>query len=184
MDRAEALKKAGDYLVKTSLLSDIVPAADGPIIDHAAGSTVWDIEGRAYLDFNSGQMCSALGHNNERIQRVMREQAAQLTHASTVYYNLPQIALAEKIAEAHEAPLRSAVFGEAGSDWNDLARRRARRAAGRPAVGARSASSHGLSAATRSISFSAASPGYGPAMPEVFAIPTPYCYRCPYQGDG
>ena len=21
-------------------------------------------------------------------------------------------------------------------------------------------------------------------MPEVFAIPTPYCYRCPYRGDG
>jgi len=50
MDRAEALKKAGEFLIKTSLLSDIVPAADGPIIDHAAGSTVWDIEGRPYLD--------------------------------------------------------------------------------------------------------------------------------------
>src|SRR6516225_5151076 len=96
MDRAEALKKAGEYLVRTSLLSDIVPGAEGPIIDHAAGSTVWDIEGRPYLDFNSGQMCSALGHNNERIQQVMREQAARLTHASTVYYNLPQIALAER----------------------------------------------------------------------------------------
>jgi acetylornithine/succinyldiaminopimelate/putrescine aminotransferase len=115
MDRAEALKKAGEYLIKTSLLSDIVPAAEGPIIDHATGSTVWDIEGRPYLDFNSGQMCSALGHNNERIQRVMREQAAQLTHASTVYYNLPQIELAEKIAEVNEAPLRKSIFGESGS---------------------------------------------------------------------
>ena len=85
MDRAEALKKAGDYLIKTSLLSDIVPADEGPIIDRGEGSTVWDIEGRAYLDFNSGQMCSALGHNNARIGQVMREQAARLTHASTVY---------------------------------------------------------------------------------------------------
>jgi 2,2-dialkylglycine decarboxylase (pyruvate) len=184
MDRAEALKKAGEYLIKTSLLSDTVPAADGPIIDHATGSTVWDIEGRPYLDFNSGQMCSALGHNNERIQRVMREQAAQLTHASTVYYNLPQIALAEKIAEVNEAPLRKSVFGESGSDSNELALLLARRATGRAAIGALSASFHGLSDATRSISFSATSPGYGPAMPEVFAIPTPYCYRCPYKGDG
>ena len=184
MDRAEALKKAGEYLVKTSLLSDIVPAADGPIIDHAAGSTMWDIEGRAYLDFNSGQMCSALGHNNERIGRVMREQAARLTHASTVYYNLPQIALAEKIAAVNEAPLRKSVFGESGSDSNELALLLARRATGRAAIGALSASFHGLSDATRAISFSAASPGYGPAMPEVFAIPTPYCYRCPYKGNG
>ena len=29
MDRAEALKKAGDYLVKTGLFSDIVPSACG-----------------------------------------------------------------------------------------------------------------------------------------------------------
>src|ERR1051325_11171222 len=113
MDRAEALKKAGDYLVRTSLLSDIVPAADGPIIDHAVGSTVWHIEGRAYLDFNSGQMCSGLAHNTERLQRA---RAARLTHASTVYYNLPQIALAEKIAEVNEAPLRKSVLGESGSD--------------------------------------------------------------------
>jgi len=184
MDRAEALKKAGEYLVRTSLLSDIVPGAEGPIIDHAAGSTVWDIEGRPYLDFNSGQMCSALGHNNERIQQVMREQAARLTHASTVYYNLPQIALAEKIATVNEAPLRKSVFGESGSDSNELALLLARRATGRGAIGALSASFHGLSEATRAISFSAASPGYGPAMPEVFAIPTPYCYRCPYRADG
>jgi acetylornithine/succinyldiaminopimelate/putrescine aminotransferase len=112
MDREEALKKASDYLLKTSLLSDIVTSDEGPIIEHASGSTVWDTEGRPYLDFNSGQMCSALGHNNERIREVMQAQAARLTHASTVYYNLPQIVLAERIATINEAPLRKSVFGE------------------------------------------------------------------------
>ena len=51
-------------------------------------------------------------------------------------------------------------------------------------IGALTQSFHGLSDATRAISYSAAGPGYGPPMPDVFAIPTPYCYRCPYQGDG
>jgi 4-aminobutyrate aminotransferase-like enzyme len=78
--------KAKEYLVQTSLLSDIVPADEGPVIARAEGSLSYDTEGKAYLDFNSGQMCSTLGHNNPRIQKVIEEQSKLLTHASTVYY--------------------------------------------------------------------------------------------------
>ncbi|MCL4764665.1 MAG: aspartate aminotransferase family protein [Hyphomicrobiaceae bacterium] len=184
MKRDEAIGRAREYLLPTSLLSDIVPAEEGPVIERADASVVWDTEGRSYLDFNSGQMCSTLGHNNPRIQAVIREQSAVLTHASTVYYNLPQVELAERIASINDAPLRKSVFGESGSDSNELAVLLARRATGRMSIGALSLSFHGLSDATRAISFSAAAPGYGPAMPEMFAIPTPYCYRCPYESEG
>ena len=118
-------------------------------------------------------MCSTLGHNNPRIQKVIEEQSKVLTHASTVYYNLPQVELAEKLASINDAPLKKSVLGESGSDSNELAVLLARRATGRNAIGALTQSFHGLSDATRAISYSAASPGYGPPMPEVFAIPTP-----------
>jgi 2,2-dialkylglycine decarboxylase (pyruvate) len=184
MKREQAIAKAKEYLVQTSLLSDIVPADEGPVIARAEGSLSYDIEGKAYLDFNSGQMCSTLGHNNPRIQKVIEEQSKVLTHASTVYYNLPQVELAEKLASINDAPLKKSVLGESGSDSNELAVLLARRATGRNAVGALTQSFHGLSDATRAISYSAATPGYGPPMPEVFAIPTPYCYRCPYKSEG
>jgi len=184
MKREQAIAKAKEYLVQTSLLSDIVPADEGPVIARAEGSLSYDTEGKAYLDFNSGQMCSTLGHNNPRIQKVIEEQSKVLTHASTVYYNLPQVELAEKLASINDAPLKKSVLGESGSDSNELAVLLARRATGRNAVGALTQSFHGLSDATRAISYSAATPGYGPPMPEVFAIPTPYCYRCPYKSEG
>ncbi|MCW5750693.1 MAG: aspartate aminotransferase family protein [Alphaproteobacteria bacterium] len=184
MKRQEAIDKAKKFLLRTSLLSDIVPAEEGPIIDHASGSLVWDTEGNEYIDFNSGQMCSTLGHNNPRIQKVIREQSAILTHASTVYYNLPQIELAERIASINEAPFTKSVFGESGSDSNELAVLIARRATGRLAIGALTQSFHGLSDATRAISFAASSQGYGPTLPDVYAMPTPYCYRCPNKAEG
>jgi len=184
MQRDEAIAKAKQYLVPTSLLSDIVPAEEGPVIARAEGSICYDTEGKAYLDFNSGQMCSTLGHNNPRIQKMIEEQSKVLTHSSTVYYNLPQVELAEKIAAINDGSLKKSVFGESGSDSNELAVLLARRATGRNAIGALTQSFHGLSDATRAISYSAATPGYGPAMPEVFAIPTPYCYRCPYKSEG
>jgi len=183
MKRDHAVAKAKEYLLPTSLLSDIVPAEEGPIIARAEGSLSFDTEGNSYLDFNSGQMCSTLGHNNPRIQKVIEDQSKILTHSSTVYYNLPQIELAERLASINDAPLKKSVFGESGSDSNELAVLLARRATGRLAIGALTQSFHGLSDSTRAISYSAASPGYGPSMPEVFAIPTPYCYRCPYKSE-
>jgi 4-aminobutyrate aminotransferase-like enzyme len=31
----------------------------GPVFVRGSGSLVWDVDGKAYLDFNAGQMCSA-----------------------------------------------------------------------------------------------------------------------------
>ncbi|MCC6469943.1 MAG: aspartate aminotransferase family protein [Alphaproteobacteria bacterium] len=184
MKRDEIVAKAKDYMVRTTLLSDIVPAEEGPVIARAEGSLSFDTEGNSYLDFNSGQMCSTLGHNNPRIQKVIEQQSKVLTHASTVYYNMPQVELAERLASINDPPLRKSVFGESGSDSNEVAVLLARRATGRLAVGALTQGFHGLSDSTRAISYSAATAGYGPPMPEVFALPTPYCYRCPYKTDG
>ena len=57
MKREDVVAKAKDFLVPTSLLSDIVPAEEGPVIARAEGSYSYDTEGNSYLDFNSGQMC-------------------------------------------------------------------------------------------------------------------------------
>jgi len=184
MKRDEVLAKAKKYIVPTSLLSDIVPAHEGPIIVRAEGTLCYDTEDNSYLDFNSGQMCSTLGHNNPRIQKVIEEQGKVLTHASMVYYNVPQVELAERLASINDAPLRKSMFGGSGSDSNELAVLIARRATGRNMIGALTQSFHGLSDSTRAISYAAAGRGYGPPQPEIAAIPTPYCYRCPYKVEG
>ena len=45
----------------------------GPILERGSGSVVADTNGKEYLDFNSGQMCSALGHNNPRIVDAIKD---------------------------------------------------------------------------------------------------------------
>jgi 2,2-dialkylglycine decarboxylase (pyruvate) len=180
----EALRRAGErYLVRTRLLTDIIPDGGGPVLERAEGSRIWDTDGKVYLDFNSGQMCSALGHNNPRVARAVSEGMSHLTHCSSTYYNVPQVQLAEKLASTLPAPLTRSMFIQSGADSNEAAVLFARRATGRSGVGAFSYSFHGYSDATRAMSFiGGPGPGYGPSFADVHAIPTPYTYR-PAVGD-
>lgn len=183
MNEKELREAARKHIVPAGILTDVVPAWEGPIFAKAKGSVVWDTAGKEYLDFNSGQMCSALGHNNPRITKVISEQADVLTHASSVLYNVPQIELAKRIADTLDPPLTRSLFLQSGSDSNEAAVLLARRATKRNGVGALSLAFHGFSDVTRALSFFGASPGYGPSQPDVHALPTPYCYRCPHKGE-
>lgn len=44
-----------------------------PVLASAGGSTVVDTTGKAYLDFQSGQMGAALGHRHPRVMAAIRD---------------------------------------------------------------------------------------------------------------
>ena len=136
MDSEQLRQTDEDYLIRSSLLSDVVAAADGPVFVRAEGSQVWDQDGNSYLDFNSGQMCSWLGHNNLRVTEAVKNGLTQLTHASSVYYNEPQVLLAKKLAETLDPPLRRSLFIQSGADSNEASVLFARRATGKGAIAA------------------------------------------------
>ena len=184
MNTRQLRDAAGAHLVRNGLLADIVPASEGPILARAEGSLIWDTEGKAYLDFNSGQMCAALGHNHPAVTRALQAGLTTLTHASSVYYNVPQIELAKKLVETLDPPLKRALFIQSGADSNEAAMLFARRATGRTGIAAFHLSFHGYTDVTRAVSYCAAGPGYGPSIPDVHAIPTPYAYRSPFANDG
>jgi 4-aminobutyrate aminotransferase-like enzyme len=85
-------------------------AITGPILSHGSGSVVTDIQGKDYLDFNSGQMCSALGHNNPRIVAAIKESCDTLIHASSSIYNVKEIELAKRVGEIVPRPLQKSLF--------------------------------------------------------------------------
>lgn len=177
---SEALRAAGDdYLIRSSLLSDVVAAGRGPVFARAAGSEIWDTDGKCYLDFNSGQMCSALGHNNPRVTAAVQRGLETLTHASSVYYNVPQVQLAERLAASVDAPLKRTLFIQSGADSNEAAVLFARRATHRSGIGALHLSFHGYTDVTRAMSYIANVSGHGPSIPDIHAIPAPYAYRSP-----
>jgi 2,2-dialkylglycine decarboxylase (pyruvate) len=183
MDSQQLRQTGEDYLIRSSLLSDVVAAAGGPVFVRAEGSEVWDRDGKSYLDFNSGQMCAWLGHNNPRVTAAVQHGLTQLTHASSVYYNEPQVMLAKKLAETLDAPLKRSLFIQSGADSNEAAILFARRATGKSGIAALHLSFHGYSEVSRAISYVAAAPNHGPSLPDLHAIPAPYPYRPYVDGD-
>lgn len=156
-------------------------AFDGPILASASGSIVRDVDSREYLDFNSGQMCSALGHAHPRIAAAIKESADTFVHASSTLFNTKEIELSRRIGEIVDRPLRKSFFLLSGSDANEAALALAKKATGNYEVASPHTSFHGLGDTTRAVTFGSPTwhKGYAPAAPGSYAIFAPYCYRCP-----
>ena len=63
------------------------------------GVTVWDSNGREYLDFVGGLAVCNLGHCHPKVVKALEEQAKQLIHCSNFYYIGPQVELARRLCE-------------------------------------------------------------------------------------
>lgn len=69
------------------------------VLSHGEGMTVWDTDGKAYLDMVSGIAVMSLGHSDPEISAVIQEQAEKLVHVSNLYYTEPQAELAQVLCE-------------------------------------------------------------------------------------
>ncbi len=95
---------------------------DEPIsIVRGEGRTVWDGEGRQYLDFFGGILTTISGYGVPEVIDAIRDQASKMLHTSTLYLIEPQIELAEKIAALSGIPDAKVFFANSGSEANDAA---------------------------------------------------------------
>jgi len=151
----------------------------GPVFESASGSVVRDVEGKEYLDFNSGQMCAALGHNHPTVVAAIKAACETMLHAHSSHYNVKEIELASRLGAIMPRPLQKSLFGESGSDANEMAMMIARKYTGGYEIASPHISFHGLSDATRSVTFSGWHANHGHLPGGSYAIVAPYCYRCP-----
>lgn len=63
------------------------------------GTTLWDADGRRYLDFLGGIAVTALGHSHPAVTKAIRAQAGKLLHTSNLYLIEPQVQLAEELVK-------------------------------------------------------------------------------------
>lgn len=152
---------------------------EGPIFVKGSGSVVEDINGRQYLDFNSGQMCAALGHNHPRVTAAIKACCETMLHAHSSYFNDKEIELAERLGRLLPDPLQKSLFLQSGADANEAAVAVARKYTGGLEVASPHISFHGMSDTTRSLTFAGWHAGYGPPATGTQAMIAPYCYRCP-----
>ncbi|MGH7154252.1 MAG: aminotransferase class III-fold pyridoxal phosphate-dependent enzyme, partial [Acetobacteraceae bacterium] len=153
--------------------------AEGPIFVSASASIVIDVNGKQYLDFNSGQMCAALGHNHPTIVAAIKQACDTMLHAHSSHYNVNEITLATRLGKLMPDPLQKSLFGESGSDANEMAIMIARLYTGGYEIASPHISFHGLSDATRAATFAGWHANHGPLPGGTMAIVAPYCYRCP-----
>lgn len=73
------------------------------------GSTLYDDQGKAYLDFISGIGVNVLGYDHPRVRRVLKEQG-NLLHTSNLFYHQYQGQLAERLAQASQSAKMARVF--------------------------------------------------------------------------
>ncbi len=61
------------------------------------GTTLFDKDGRRYLDFAAGVAVNGLGYGDRKVLAAIKQQSALLIHASNLYLSEPVMALAERL---------------------------------------------------------------------------------------
>ena len=93
-------------------------------LDHGEGATLWDIEGKKYIDLASGIGVNCMGYNNPAIVDAITNQAHKLTHVSNLFTTEPMVQVAKKLVE--KTHLNGKVFfcklGRGGERGRDQAR--------------------------------------------------------------
>lgn len=68
-------------------------------VERGDGCRLYDIDGRAYLDFLAGIAVNALGYNYPKLTDAIIRQVQSYLHVSNVFFQEPQVRLAELLTE-------------------------------------------------------------------------------------
>lgn len=95
-------------------------------LDHGEGATLWDVEGKKYIDLASGIGVNCMGYNNAKIIDAITEQAHKLMHVSNLFTTEPMVQVAKKLVE--KTHLNGKVFfANSGAEANEGAIKLARK---------------------------------------------------------
>ena len=107
------------------------------------GSTVWDHDGKRYLDFSSQLVFTNLGHQHPKVVAGIVEQVQQLATIAPAHANEARAGAAELILDRAPEGFDKVFLTNGGADANENAIRMARLVTGRDKVISRYRSYHG-----------------------------------------
>ncbi|HEX4815320.1 MAG TPA: acetylornithine transaminase [Nonomuraea sp.] len=85
-----------------------------------AGTRVWDVDGKEYLDFIGGIATSSLGHAHPALVQAVSAQVATIAHTSNLFLHEPEVRLAEQLIALLDAPAR-VFLANSGTEANEAA---------------------------------------------------------------
>jgi 4-aminobutyrate aminotransferase len=169
-----------DYHDAFSHLSPVWTRYTPIIVSRAEGSSIYDIDGKAYLDFTCGIGVTNTGHCHPRVVEAIREQAGLLIHGqANIVMHLPMLELINELRTIVPPEIDGFFFTNSGAEAVEGAMKLARAATGRPNIIVFQGSFHGRTVGTMSLTTSKTiyRAGFQPLMPGVFVSPYPYAYR-------
>ncbi len=95
---------------------------DAPVVERAEGCTLWDTDGRHYIDGVSSLWCNVHGHRHPRIDAAVREQLDRVAHTTMLgLTHAPAIELAERLVDLAPEGLTRVFYSDNGSTANEIA---------------------------------------------------------------
>jgi taurine--2-oxoglutarate transaminase len=107
------------------------------------GTTLWDYDGKAYLDFSSQLVNLNIGHQHPKVVAAIKAQADVMTTIAPAHANIQRGEAASRILERAGGHFSGVFFTNGGADANENAIRLARLTTGRDTVLSSYRSYHG-----------------------------------------
>ena len=86
-------------------------------LDHGQSATLWDVNGKEYIDFTSGIGVNSLGYNHPLWVKAVTDQATKLAHISNLFYTEPYAKVAEKLCT--RTGMANVFFANSGAEANE-----------------------------------------------------------------
>ncbi len=139
----------------------------------AQGSYLYDVAGRAYLDFHTGEGFASLGHNHPDVRDVLQATlAADLLDGVQIHYSPLAGMLAEALSQRLPQGLDAVFFASTGAEAVDSAMKFARAATRRPRLISCDSSFHGVTLGPLSlVGEEFFKDGFGPLLPGCARVP-------------
>ena len=147
------------------------------VVARAEGATLWDADGREFLDFAGGIACQNLGHNPEAVVRAVHEQVDRFLHQCfMVGMYEPYVEVARRLDELWPGETATkTVLLNSGAEAIENAVKIARAATKRPAVVVFDRAFHGRTNLTMAMTSKLVyKQGFGPLATDVHRAPAPY----------
>ena len=113
------------------------------VITHGKGASLWDAEGREYLDCTSNYGVAITGHCHPRVVEAIRNQAELLLSCHGTFYNEARSGLLERLSTIAPDGLKRAFLSNSGTESIEFALKLARRSTGKTGIIAMMGAFHG-----------------------------------------
>ena len=124
-------------------LARVMKLSGSPVEVRASGTTIWDHNGKAYLDFAGGYGVFTLGHSHPRVVAAVREQLERMALSGKTMFDPLAGRLARALAELAPGDLSISFFANSGAEAVEGALKLARAATGRAKIVATHDAFHG-----------------------------------------